>query len=96
MIAGIALRHPLTRIPENTVKYAVGVMLTAFGTFSAGEGLGVVWWRDDLFLLPLIAIYGSASYLFVQILRNPPELDSSASWPCGMREMRSWKFGVSS
>jgi uncharacterized membrane protein len=73
---GIVVRHPLTRVPENTVKYAVGVMLTSFGTFFAGEGLGVAWWHDDLVLLPLIAVYAVASLLFVQFLRRGPAIGS--------------------
>lgn len=72
--AGIVARHPLTRVPENTVKYAVGVMLTSFGTFFAGEGLGVAWWHDDLVLLPLIVAYALASLLFVQYLRRRPSV----------------------
>lgn len=66
--AGIVLRQPLTRVPENLIKYAVGVMLTAFGTFFAGEGLGVVWWESDVALLALIAGYALASLIFVQLL----------------------------
>ncbi len=69
-VAGIFVRHPLTKVPENTVKYAVGVMLTSFGTFFAGEGLGVGWWHGDLVLLPMIVGYAAASYLFVQYLRR--------------------------
>jgi Ca2+/H+ antiporter, TMEM165/GDT1 family len=68
--AGVFVRRPLTRVPENTVKYAVGLMLTSFGTFFAGEGLGVVWWHADLVLLPLIAGYAAASFIFVQYLRH--------------------------
>lgn len=66
--AGIVLRQPLTRVPENLVKYAVGVMLTAFGTFFAGEGLGVTWWEGDLALLALIVGYTLASLIFVRLL----------------------------
>ncbi|MHB8587483.1 MAG: hypothetical protein ACYDA0_01375 [Candidatus Dormibacteraceae bacterium] len=66
--AGIVLRQPLTRVPENLVKYAVGVMLTSFGTFFAGEGLGVQWWNGDWALLALIAGYALASFLFVRLL----------------------------
>jgi Ca2+/H+ antiporter, TMEM165/GDT1 family len=66
--AGIVLRQPLTRVPENLVKYAVGVMLTAFGTFFAGEGLGVDWWNGDWAILALIAGYALASLLFVRLL----------------------------
>jgi uncharacterized membrane protein len=66
--AGIVLRQPLTRVPENLVKYAVGVMLTAFGTFFAGEGLGVDWWNGDWAILALISGYALASFLFVRLL----------------------------
>jgi uncharacterized membrane protein len=69
---GIAFRRPLTAVPENTMKYVVGIMLTAFGTFFVGEGIGVSWWHEDLSLLPLIAVYGLASLLLVQILRIDP------------------------
>jgi uncharacterized membrane protein len=68
VVAGVALRHPLTRVPENLVKYAVGIMLTAFGTFFAGEGLGVDWWNGDWALLALIAGYALASYIFGRLL----------------------------
>jgi uncharacterized membrane protein len=69
---GVAFRSPLTAVPENTMKYVVGIMLTSFGTFFAGEGIGVSWWRDDVSLLPLIAIYGLASLALVQYLKHPP------------------------
>ena len=72
---GVVLRHPLTRVPENTVKYAVGVMLTSFGTFFAGEGLGVKWWDNDVALLFLIAGYALASLILVQYLRSGPSLE---------------------
>jgi Ca2+/H+ antiporter, TMEM165/GDT1 family len=70
--AGIAVRLPLTRVPENTVNYTVGVMLTSFSTFFVGEGSGVVWWHDDLVRLPLIAGYAVASLVFVQYFRRRP------------------------
>lgn len=69
-IAGVFVRQPLTRVPENTIKYVVGVMLTSFGTFFAGEGLGVDWWNGDVVLLPMIAGYAVASLLFVQYMRR--------------------------
>jgi Ca2+/H+ antiporter, TMEM165/GDT1 family len=73
-VAGVFIRQPLTRVPENAVKYAVGVMLTSFGTFFAGEGLGVDWWNGDVVLLPMIAGYAVASLLFVQYLRRRQRL----------------------
>ena len=76
--AGVVLRQPLTRVPENLVKYAVGVMLTAFGTFFAGEGLGVDWWNSDWSLLALIAGYAVASFIFVRLLLwRPAEIVDS-------------------
>lgn len=72
--AGIAVRRPLTRVPENAVKYAVGVMLTSFGTFFAGEGLGVTWWHDDWSVVALIAGYAIASMVFIQYFRRRPEI----------------------
>jgi uncharacterized membrane protein len=68
--AGVALRVPLTAVPENAMKFVVGIMLTSFGTFFAGEGIGVDWWREDLSLLPLILAYGLASLILVQTLKR--------------------------
>jgi Ca2+/H+ antiporter, TMEM165/GDT1 family len=69
--AGVALRRPLTRVPENALKYLVGIMLTSFGTFFAGEGIGVQWWHDDVALLLLVGAYGLASLALVWALRHP-------------------------
>jgi len=54
---GASLRRPLSRVPENTMKLAVGVMLSAFGAFWTGEGLGVVWPGDDLAIPALAALF---------------------------------------
>src|SRR2546430_8357656 len=67
ILAGLLVRAPLTRVPENTLKFVVGVMLTTFGTFWAGEGFGVVWPYADAFLLVLAAIYLLASFALVTI-----------------------------
>lgn len=80
VIAGLLLRQPLTRVPENAMKYVVGVMLTAFGTFFAGEGVGVQWWRDDLVLLPLLGIYIVASLLLIAYLRRPVRAVHRQTW----------------
>lgn len=66
--AGVLLRHPLTSVPENLVKYIVGVMLTAFGTFFTGEGLGVKWWQGDIALLAIVGAYAATSLIFVRLL----------------------------
>jgi Ca2+/H+ antiporter, TMEM165/GDT1 family len=73
-IVGVMFRAPLTRVPENTMKYVVGIMLTSFGTFFAGEGVGVEWWRADLSILWLIAVYAIGSIVLVQILKRPPQI----------------------
>jgi uncharacterized membrane protein len=55
IIVGVALRRPLARVPENMLKFAVGILLSAFGVFWVGEGLAFPWWGEDLALLVLIA-----------------------------------------
>ena len=65
-ITGIAVRAPLTKVPENWMKFAVGVMLTSFGTFWGAEGAGVDWPGNDaalLVLVPVVALV-SAGYVF--------------------------------
>lgn len=57
VILGLAIRGPLTKIPENTLKFSVGIMLVTFGTFWAGEGLGIQWPYADLFLFVLITFF---------------------------------------
>jgi uncharacterized membrane protein len=54
VLAGVAARAPLARVPENTMKFAVGVMLTSFGTFWGAEGAGASWPGGDAALLAII------------------------------------------
>ncbi|HEY0395186.1 MAG TPA: hypothetical protein VGD01_11890 [Candidatus Elarobacter sp.] len=70
-IAGLALKQPASRVPENTMKFVVGVMLTSFGTFWTGEGLGVAWWGSDLALLYLALFYLAVSAVLVAAARAP-------------------------
>jgi uncharacterized membrane protein len=51
--AGVLLRKPLSAIPENTMKFIVGLMLSGFGIFWVGEGIGVQWWHADFSILIL-------------------------------------------
>lgn len=51
LLIGLVVRRPLARVPENTLKFGVGVMLSAFGVFWTGEGLGVAWPGADLAIL---------------------------------------------
>ena len=43
MLLGLVVHKPLTRIPENALKFTVGVLLSAFGAFWLGEGIGLDW-----------------------------------------------------
>jgi uncharacterized membrane protein len=52
---GLVVHRPLSRVPENSLKYAVGIMLTSFGTLWAAEGAGVKWPGHDLAVFPIIA-----------------------------------------
>lgn len=54
--AGFAVRGPLSRVPENQLKFVVGVLLTSFGMFWAGEGAGVKWPGADA-ALPILVVF---------------------------------------
>jgi len=69
---GVAVRHPLARVPENTMKFAVGVMLTAFGTFWGAEGAGAQWPGADASLLWLIPAIAALSLALVAAYRRRP------------------------
>lgn len=70
IVAGVIIRGPLVRVPENTLKFVVGVMLTSFGTFWGGEGLGLEWPGGDVFLLVLVGLYLLLSFALVTWLRS--------------------------
>jgi uncharacterized membrane protein len=67
---GLALHRPLARIPENTLKFAVGVMLSAFGTYWVGEGLHWHWPGGDWTIPCLIAAYLLLALSLVAALRR--------------------------
>ena len=67
---GIALRKPLTRVPENILKFAVGVMISAFGIYWTGEGLGVDWPGGDLAILALGALLLASGLALVAAFRR--------------------------
>ncbi|MDB5872673.1 MAG: hypothetical protein JWQ07_2115 [Ramlibacter sp.] len=54
---GFAIRRPLARVPENKLKFSVGVMLSAFGVFWTGEGLGVAWPGADLAIVVFAVLF---------------------------------------
>ncbi len=67
---GLAVHRPLARVPENALKAVVGLMLTSFGVFWTGEGLGVEWPGSDFALLALMAILSAFAYLAVYRLKG--------------------------
>lgn len=69
--AGVIVRGPLARVPENTLKYGVGVILTSLGTFWAAEGMGASWPLDFVSILGLVVIYFGASRLAIALIRRP-------------------------
>jgi uncharacterized membrane protein len=67
---GVAARAPLARVPENTMKFAVGVMLTSFGVFWGAEGAGVAWPGHDAALLVIIPVTAVVATGYTALLRR--------------------------
>jgi uncharacterized membrane protein len=57
-------------VPENTIKFAVGLLLTSFGCFWAAEGVGIHWPGDELSLLGVIGFLAVVSFALVRALRR--------------------------
>ena len=70
--AGAAARAPLSRVPENTMKFAVGVMLSSFGMFWGAEGAGAHWPGDDAALLAIVPGVLLAAIAMVKTIRRAP------------------------
>ena len=68
--AGVALRKPLARVPENQMKFIVGIMLTSFGIFWGAEGAGAEWPHKDLSLLAIIPFMVALSLLLIAVLKT--------------------------
>ena len=69
LVVGAVAYRPLARVPENTLKFAVGVMLSAFGVFWTGEGLGVDWPGGDFALFGLAAVFLLAALFAARMVR---------------------------
>ncbi len=67
---GLVVKGPLERVPENTIKFAVGLLLTSFGIFWGGEGAGVEWPGSDLAILGILAFLSIVSTVLVWQLRR--------------------------
>lgn len=67
---GFALHRPLAQVPENTLKFVVGLMLSAFGVFWTGEGLGVTWPGEDLAIIAFAVLFLVTALLAVTLARR--------------------------
>jgi uncharacterized membrane protein len=72
-LAGVALKAPLARVPENTVKFVVGVLLTAFGLFWSAEGAGAHWPGGDVALLYLVPAVAAYAVVLAAVFRRRSE-----------------------
>jgi uncharacterized membrane protein len=70
LVAGVVVRGPLSRVPENTLAFAVGVLLTTFGTFWGAEGAGVNWPGGDAALPAVLGFVVLMSLGYVTALRR--------------------------
>ncbi|CAN5262935.1 hypothetical protein BH10PSE7_BH10PSE7_37990 [soil metagenome] len=71
MVIGAVVHRPLSRVPENTLKFAVGIMLSAFGVFWTGEGLGISWPGEDFAILAFAALFLLIGIGTVPLIRRP-------------------------
>jgi uncharacterized membrane protein len=78
VVAGVLAKGPLSRVPENTIKFGVGLLLTSFGCFWGAEGAGVDWPGDELSLLGVIAFFALASLVLVRELHRRRLLPATA------------------
>lgn len=65
---GAVVRGPLSRVPENRIKFVVGLLLTSFGTFWSAEGAGISWPGSDAALLVILGLYVATSFVAVRVL----------------------------
>src|SRR5947207_10925859 len=80
LVAGVIVHAPLTRVPENTLKFGVGVMLTSFGIFWSAEGAGIAWPGGDASILGVIAFVVVIAFGIVALVRRTsavPEVATS-------------------
>ena len=70
VIVGVLVHAPLARVPENTIKFTVGLLLTTFGIFWGAEGAGVSWPGDEVALPCLLGFLALLALLFVRVLRR--------------------------
>jgi len=91
-VTGIAVRAPLAKVPENALKFLVGIMLTSFGTFWGAEGAGVKWPGSDAALLVIVPVVAVVSLGYAAWLRRAHRVNTAG----GPQEQVSQAEGVTS
>ena len=81
VLLGLWLHKPLARVPENALKFGVGVMLAAFGTFWVGEGIGLEWPGEDWVILALIAAFLAVALALVRLCARVRRKERRSSGP---------------
>ena len=94
LMAGFLVHRPLSRVPENTLKFGVGIMLTSFGTFWSAEGAGARWPGGDVFILALLAGVTALSFSLVGALRRQAGLRPPPRCPPANRRPREDDQGL--
>lgn len=79
VLAGLVVHRPLASIPENALKFVVGVLLTAFGTFWVGEGMGFGWPGEDWSILGLVVAFLVVALLTVLWCRRHANANATTS-----------------
>jgi uncharacterized membrane protein len=70
VVLGLVVHEPLTQVPENLLKFVVGLLLTSFGTFWSAEGAGVSWPGSDLAIIGILVVLAVVSYAYVALLKR--------------------------
>jgi uncharacterized membrane protein len=80
-VIGVIVARQLSEVPENAMKMSVAIMLTSFGVFWIGEGAGLRWPGSDLFLLALVALFGTTAFVGTLLMRRalPAATESSGA-----------------
>lgn len=82
-VTGLLVHQPLSRVPENAMKFAVGLMLTTFGIFWAGEGIGIDWPGADAAILAILTFLTLYSLVQVRWLSPKASRAAAAATPDG-------------
>jgi uncharacterized membrane protein len=77
-VAAIAIHKPLSRVPENTLKFGVGVLISAFGIFWSGEGMGIDWPGHELALIAIAALLLMAALCGVRLATAPSQMKEAS------------------